>query len=98
MEKSSLVAVLGKTLAPRLAPFKEMAAADGLMQAGREAELAACVFLITETVRPCCCALCNRSTLESLIGESGLCPPGSATCKKLAELVYRDLFRLNGLG
>ena len=98
MENTDLIALLAKALAPRLAPFKTLAENDGLMREGKEAELTACAFLITETVRPCCCALCNKKILEQLLGESGLCPVGSATAKKLAELIYDDLCRLDGLG
>lgn len=98
MEQASLIHSLAAVLAPRLRPFAGVAAADGLLAEGREAELAACAFLITQVVRPCCCALCRKEALEELVGASGLCPPGSATCRRLAELAYLDLCRLNGLG
>ena len=42
--------------------------------------------------------LCNKAKLETLLEETKLCTNNQALKIKLAELVYNDLARANGLG
>lgn len=63
-----------------------------------ELQLQTVVYLVSELVRPCCCMLCNKSKLAELLSLTKTCSVNGEVVDKLAELVYNDLARCNGLG
>ena len=46
----------------------------------------------------CCCMLCNKEKLAALLQGTSLCKDRPELGRKLAELIYHDLARANGLG
>ena len=92
-----MVGVLEKRLA--VAIDRRLAVFQGKLR-GQEAEteLRAMAFLISELVQPCCCMLCNRQKLEELLELTAVCKDRPELKSRLAELVYHDLARCNGLG
>lgn len=80
----------------RLAVFQQQAESGALLK--DEMSLRSAAFMISELVLPCCCMLCNKTKLEQLLAETKLCAKDQALRAKLAELVYDDLARCNGLG
>lgn len=80
----------------RLAVFQQQAESGALLK--DEMSLRSAAFMISELVLPCCCMLCNKTKLEQLLAETRLCAKDQALRVKLAELVYDDLARCNGLG
>lgn len=63
-----------------------------------ETQLRAAAYLISEIMLPCCCMMCNKDKLRSLLVRTRLCEGQKALAEKLAVLVYDDLARCNGLG
>lgn len=80
----------------RLAVFRTHLADGSLLE--NELQLHTVVYLISEIVRPCCCMLCNKDKLAGLLRQSRVCCANEQVIAKLAELVYNDLARCNGLG
>ena len=95
-----MVGVLEKHLAQAI--DKRLAVFKARMQDGSiltdEMQLNAASYMISELVRPCCCMLCNKEKLAALLEVTTVCSGNKAVIAKLAELVYNDLARCNGLG
>ncbi len=87
---------LAKALDKRLAVFAAKAADGSLLT--DEMALRAAAYVASELILPCCCMLCNKSKLTALLGRTSLCGDRPELAVRLAELVYDDLARCNGLG
>ncbi|WP_405381283.1 hypothetical protein [Phascolarctobacterium sp.] len=87
---------LARALDKRLAVFAAKAADGSLLQ--DEMSLRAAAYMASEIIMPCCCMLCNKDKLAQLLGQTSLCNGQQELTTKLAELVYADLARCNGLG
>ncbi|MGM9569813.1 MAG: hypothetical protein ACI3XC_07015 [Phascolarctobacterium sp.] len=95
-----MVSVLEKQLAlaldKRLSVFMAKAADGSLLQ--DEMALRAAAYMASEIIQPCCCMLCNKAKLAALLQGTGLCRDRAELTQKMAELIYDDLARCNGLG
>ena len=89
---------LALAAARRLGVFKERAADGSLLLPQYETELRTAAYLLSELVRPCCCMVCNKAKLQNIIAAAGICGGNTAVMERLAQLVYDDLARCNGLG
>ena len=87
---------LARALDMRLAVFAAKAADGSLLQ--DEMSLRAAAYTASEIILPCCCLLCNKEKLESLLTQTRLCAENAELAKRLAALIYDDLARCNGLG
>lgn len=87
---------LARAIDRRLAVFDGKALDGGLLQ--DEMSLRAVAYIISELVMPCCCMMCNKAKLQELLSLTHLCAADVELRKRLAELVYDDLARCNGLG
>lgn len=87
---------LAHALDKRLAVFNAKAEDGSLLK--DEMSLRAAAYMASEIILPCCCMLCNKAKLESLLGQTQICAGRGELCSKLAALVYDDLARCNGLG
>lgn len=87
---------LARALDTRLAVFMGKAVDGSLLQ--DEMSLRAAAYMAGEIILPCCCMLCNRAKLQSLLEQTSLCAGRPELCARLAALVYDDLARCNGLG
>lgn len=63
-----------------------------------EMQLRSAAYLISEIMLPCCCMMCNKDKLRSLLLTTRLCENNLPLAERLAVLVYDDLARCNGLG
>lgn len=95
-----MVSVLEKQLAlaldRRLSVFGAKAEDSSLLQ--DEMSLRAAAYMASEIIQPCCCMLCNKEKLAALLQGTSLCKDRPELGRKLAELIYHDLARANGLG
>ena len=95
-----MVSVLEKQLAlaldRRLGVFGAKAAEGSLLQDEMSLRAAACIA--SEVMQPCCCMLCNKEKLAALLSGTKLCQGRPELTQKMAELIYQDLARCNGLG
>ena len=95
-----MVSVLEKQLAlaldRRLGVFGAKAAEGSLLQ--DEMSLRAAAYMASEIIQPCCCMLCNKDKLAALLKGTSLCRDMAELITKMAELIYHDLARCNGLG
>ena len=95
-----MVSVLEKQLAlaldRRLGVFGAKAAEGSLLQ--DEMSLRAAAYMASEIIQPCCCMLCNKDKLAALLKGTSLCRARAELITKMAELIYHDLARCNGLG
>ena len=95
-----MVSVLDKQLAlaldRRLSVFGAKAEQGSLLQ--DEMSLRAAAYMASEIIQPCCCMLCNKEKLEALLQGTSLCKGRPELTNKMAELIYHDLARANGLG
>ncbi len=95
-----MAGVLEKQLAialdKRLAVFLGKAADGSLLS--DEMSLRAAAYMASEIIQPCCCMLCNKEKLAQLLNATSLCRQRPALAKRMAELIYEDLARCNGLG
>lgn len=95
-----MVSVLEKQLAlaldRRLSVFGAKAEDGSLLV--DEMSLRAAAYMASEIIQPCCCMLCNKEKLAVLLGGTALCKDRPELTRKMAELVYNDLARANGLG
>lgn len=87
---------LARGLDVRLAVFAAKAADGSLLQ--DEMSLRAAAYMASEIILPCCCMLCNKAKLETLLSQTKLCAENAELARRLAALVYDDLSRCNGLG
>ncbi len=87
---------LASALDKRLAVFAAKAQDGSLLH--DEMSLRAAAYMASEIILPCCCMLCNKEKLAALLGGTRLCAGRQELAAKLAELVYHDLARCNGLG
>ena len=87
---------LARAIDNRIAVFQSKADDGSLLEDSML--LLTCSSLIADIIQPCCCMLCNKAKLETLLEETKLCKNNQALKIKLAELVYNDLARANGLG
>ena len=87
---------LARALDVRLAVFMNKAASGSLLQ--DEMSLRAAAYMTSEIVMPCCCMLCSKAKLQSLLAKTKLCAGNDELTQRLAVLVYDDLARCNGLG
>lgn len=92
--------VLEKQLAlaidKRIAVFSSRIADGSILQ--DEMQLRTVAYLISEIVQPCCCMLCNKAKLQKMLALTQCCAKQPEVTTALAELVYNDLARCNGLG
>lgn len=93
-----LIKQLAAAAARRLGVFAERATDGSLLEPERETELRMAAYMISELVRPCCCMVCNKAKLQEIIAAAGFCGGNTAVERRLAQLVYDDLARCNGLG
>lgn len=93
---SVLETQLARALDRRLSVFGAKAAAGTLLQ--DEMSLRAAAYMASEIIQPCCCMLCNKDKLVALLACTSLCQGRPELTKKMAELIYHDLARCNGLG
>ena len=63
-----------------------------------EMSLRAAAYMASEIIQPCCCMLCNKEKLAVLLQGTKLCQNQQELTQRLAELIYHDLARCNGLG
>ena len=95
-----MVSILEKQLAlaldRRLSVFMAKAADGSLLQ--DEMSLRAAAYMASEIIQPCCCMLCNKEKLAALLQGTSLCRDRAELTTKMAELIYNDLARCNGLG
>ena len=95
-----MVSVLEKQLAlaldRRLSVFGAKAEDGSLLQ--DEMSLRAAAYMASEIIQPCCCMLCNKEKLAALLEATSLCQGRPELSHKMAELIYHDLARCNGLG
>ena len=95
-----MVSVLEKQLAlaldRRLSVFCAKAQDGSLLQ--DEMSLRAAAYMASEIIQPCCCMLCNKEKLAALLEGTSLCRDRAELTAKMAELIYNDLARCNGLG
>ncbi|MGM9561802.1 MAG: hypothetical protein ACI3WT_06085 [Phascolarctobacterium sp.] len=95
-----MVSVLEKQLAlaldRRLSVFMAKAADGSLLE--DEMALNAAAYMASEIIQPCCCMLCNKEKLAALLKGTSLCRDRAELITKMAELIYHDLARCNGLG
>ena len=95
-----MVSVLEKQLAlaldRRLGVFGAKAAEGSPLQ--DEMSLRAAAYMASEIIQPCCCMLCNKEKLAALLSGTKLCQGRPELTQKMAELIYQDLARCNGLG
>ena len=95
-----MVSILEKQLAlaldRRLSVFMAKAADGSLLQ--DEMSLRAAAYMASEIIQPCCCMLCNKEKLAALLQGTSLCRDRADLTTKMAELIYNDLARCNGLG
>lgn len=87
---------LALALDKRLAVFTAKAQDGSLLH--DEMSLRAAAYMASEIILPCCCMLCNKEKLTALLGGTRLCAGRQELAVQLAELVYHDLARCNGLG
>lgn len=87
---------LAAALDRRWAVF-EGKARDGSLET-EEMELRAAAYVASEIIFPCCCMLCNKAKLTALFRRTRLCAGRESLSARLAQLVYDDLARCNGLG
>lgn len=87
---------LARAIDTRMAVFKAKADDGTLLEDSML--LATAASMIADIIMPCCCMLCNRAKLEALLAETKLCAGNSTLIPKLADLIYNDLARCNGLG
>ena len=93
--------VLEKQLAlaidKRIAVFSSRIADGSILQ--DEMQLRTVAYLISEIVQPCCCMMCNKEKLKSMLSLTTSFSESSAiVLETLSELIYNDLARCNGLG
>ena len=95
-----MVSILEKQLAlaldRRLSVFMAKAPDGSLLQ--DEMSLRAAAYMASEIIQPCCCMLCNKEKLAVLLQGTSLCRDRAELTTKMAELIYNDLARCNGLG
>lgn len=87
---------LARAIDIRMAVFKAKADDGTLLEDSML--MATAASMIADIIMPCCCMLCNKTKLESLLAETKLCAGNNSLVSKLAELIYNDLARCNGLG
>lgn len=87
---------LARAIDTRLAVFKAKADDGTILEDSML--MATAASMIADIVMPCCCMLCNKQKLETLLSETKLCSGNNALIQQLAVLVYNDLARCNGLG
>ena len=94
-----MVSVLEKQLAlaldRRWSVFLAKAQDGSLLQ--DEMSLRAAAYMASEIIQPCC-MLCNKEKLAVLLQGTKLCQNQQELTQRLAELIYHDLARCNGLG
>ena len=87
---------LARALDRRLSVFNGKAADGSLLQ--DEMSLRAAAYMASEIIQPCCCMLCNKAKLMQLLEQTSLCAGRTELTQRMAELIYTDLARCNGLG
>ncbi len=87
---------LARAIDARLAVFKAKADDGTILEDSML--MATAASMIADIIMPCCCMLCNKQKLETLLSETKLCSGNNALIQQLAGLVYNDLARCNGLG
>lgn len=93
---SVLETQLARALDRRLSVFGAKAADGSLLE--DEMSLRAAAYMASEIIQPCCCMLCNKDKLAALLACTSLCQGRPELTTKLAELIYHDMARCNGLG
>lgn len=87
---------LAQAIDKRIAVFAPHIVDGSILQ--DEMQLRTVAYLISEIVQPCCCMLCNKAKLEEMLTLTQCCAKQPKVVITLAELVYNDLARCNGLG
>lgn len=87
---------LARAIDLRLQVFCSKAQDGSLLQ--DEMQLRAAAYLISEIMLPCCCMMCKKDKLCTLLLSTKLCEGREQLAEQLAVLVYDDLARCNGLG
>lgn len=87
---------LARAIDTRMAVFKAKADDGTLLEDSML--MATAASMIADIIMPCCCMLCNKAKLEGLLADTKLCAGNNKLIPKLAELIYNDLARCNGLG
>ena len=87
---------LAQAIDKRIAVFAPHIADGSILQ--DEMQLRTVAYLISEIVQPCCCMICNKAKLEEMLTLTQCCAKQPEVVVALAELVYNDLARCNGLG
>lgn len=88
---------LAKAIDRRIAVFRPYISNGSILQ--DEVQLRTVAYLISEIVQPCCCMMCNKEKLKSMLSLTTSFSESSATVlETLSELIYNDLARCNGLG
>jgi len=87
---------LARAIDQRIAVFKVHIQNEEILQ--EEMQLRTAAYMISELVQPCCCMLCNKENLKTLLERTAVCQGKAKVIEKLAGLIYDDLARCNGLG